>query len=344
MIMKMSNVYKTQPKSSDDELSSDESEDEGLTDEQLMKKPELTVALLPHHGVINRVRFKFLGDKPFAASWSELGKVCLWDLTIPLTALDDVTKLQEYIKLKNKPRPVFEFKGHRGEGFAMDWSHMEPGVLATGDTVKFIHIWRPHEGGRWIVDQRPFDGHTDSVEDIQWSPTEPNVFASCSVDRTIRIWDARAKPNKGCLITKANAHDKDINVIHWNRRDTFIASGGDDCALKIWDLRTFDKGEAVAEFRHHHKAPICSVEWSPHESTVLATAGEDDQIAIWDLAVERDTETEATAEEDIDIPPQLLFVHQGQQDIKEVHWHPQIPGLLISTAADGFNVFKPSNL
>jgi len=52
----MSNVYKTQPKSSDDELSSDESEDEGMTDEQLMKKPELTVAILPHHGVINRVR------------------------------------------------------------------------------------------------------------------------------------------------------------------------------------------------------------------------------------------------------------------------------------------------
>ena len=85
--------------------------------------------------------------------------------------------------MKNKPRPIFEFKGHRGEGFAMDWSQMEPGVLATGDTSKFIHIWRPHES-TWTVDLRPFTGHTDSVEDIQWSPNEPNVFASCSVDKT----------------------------------------------------------------------------------------------------------------------------------------------------------------
>ncbi|GJV49967.1 glutamate-rich WD repeat-containing protein 1 [Tanacetum coccineum] len=88
----------------------------------------------------------------------------------------------------------------------------------------------------------------------------------------------------------------------------------------------------------------------PHEASTLAVSSDDHQLTIWDLSLERDEEEEAefktkTQEEvhaPTDLPPQLLFVHQGQKDLKELHWHTQIPGMLISTAAEGFNILIPS--
>jgi ribosome assembly protein RRB1 len=149
------------------------------------------------------------------------------------------------------------------------------------------------------------------------------------------------------------AHQSDVNVIAWNRATAYmLASGGDDGALRVWDLRQFGAAAAaapVADFAHH-RGPVTSVEWSPWEASVLATTSADDTAAVWDLALERDPEEEAAlapegnAAAPADLPPQLLFVHAGQKDLKEAHWHPQVKGLLASTAGDGFNLFKPSNL
>ena len=90
----------------------------------------------------------------------------------------------------------------------------------------------------------------------------------------------------------------------------------------------------------HHLAPITSVEWHPTDSSVFAATGSDDQLTIWDLGVERDSETKGTSELEPEVPPQLLFIHQGQTDIKEVHWHQQMPGVILSTAHSGFNIFR----
>ncbi|XP_037094206.1 glutamate-rich WD repeat-containing protein 1-like, partial [Pollicipes pollicipes] len=239
-------------------------------------------------------------------------------------------------------KPVFTFKGHQTEGFAVDWSSVTPGVLATGDCGHSIHVWQPGPAGTWRVDQRPYGAHTASVEDIQWSPNEATVFASCSVDKSIRIWDSRAPPAKAGMLHVPDAHDSDVNVISWNRTEPFIVSAA-TTANCVWICARCRSGRPVALFKHH-SAPVTTVEWHPTDSTVFASGGADDQVVQWDLSVERDDEaagSSAAADAKLnELPPQLLFIHQGQEDVKELHWHPQAPGCLLSTAHSGFNVFR----
>ena len=66
-------------------------------------------------------------------------------------------------------------------------------------------------------------------------------------------------------------------------------------------------GVAVAVFKHH-TGPITSVEWHPTDSSVFVASGSDDQVTLWDLAVERDNDAEGRGRH-LDVPPQLLFIH-----------------------------------
>uniref|UniRef100_A0A673AVV3 Glutamate-rich WD repeat containing 1 n=1 Tax=Sphaeramia orbicularis TaxID=375764 RepID=A0A673AVV3_9TELE len=316
-------------------LQGTEKDKEGEEDED--KKPQMELAMLPHYGIINRVRVTCCGEQPLAAVWSEKGQVEIFDLRPQLEAVHNTAAMAAFINQHKEATALFSFSGHMTEGFALDWSPTVPGRLISGDCKKNIHLWEPREGGTsWQIDQRPFSSHSKSVEDLQWSPTEATVFASCSVDQSIRIWDIRAPPNS--MLSANEAHTSDINVISWNRTEPFLLSGGDDGLLKVLDLRQFNTGRPVANFKQHG-APITSVEWNPVDSSVFAASGADDVISLWDLSVES-CDVGARVEGVKDLPPQLLFLHQGQSEIKELHWHPQLPGVIVSTALSGFNVFR----
>ena len=76
------------------------------------------------------------------------------------------------------------------------------------------------------------------------------------------------------------AHDSDVNVISWNRLVSYmVASGADDGTLRIWDLRSFSQDSHVSHFAFH-KGSVTSVEWCPYEGSMLASAGDDNQLAV----------------------------------------------------------------
>ncbi|KAK0418390.1 hypothetical protein QR680_013534 [Steinernema hermaphroditum] len=343
-VLKLANLHGMEDESDDDE-EEDDDDIEKKEEEEKAKQPKLYAAMMRHRGGINRIKSTIIGDSNVCAVWNDLNRVQIWNLAQPLEELDKLyTEDQEKnsnltTTVVNTQTPLHTFAGHASEGFALGWSPLKVGMLASGDSKKNLHIWKMHEGGKWVVDQRSLVGHKKSVEDVAWSPTEESLLVSCSSDKTVRLWDTRLSPAEACVCTVENAHESDVNVLSWNDKEPLIVTGGDDALLHVWSLKTIQYGDPVAKFKHH-RGPITSVEWSPHESTTLIASGEDDQTTIWDLAME----TEDGRDEDLpDIPPQLMFIHCGQKEVKEVHWHRQIPGLAFSTSLSGFNVFRTIN-
>ena len=365
VVMRLGTLSKTQNDDNDsDQEDDDDDEDDG-------DDATLDFLTIPHIGAVNRIRARTLGnshpDPYHVATFSETGKVHIFD----------VKPYMDTLAGPSKPRqktPLHTISNHgRAEGYAVEWG--ETGLL-TGDIANKIYLTTVTPTG-FHTSPNPYLSHTSSVEDLQWSPSENTVFASASADQTVRVWDIRAKGRKSVVSVKA--HSDDVNVISWNKQvEYLLVSGGDEGGLKVWDLRMFKEWVSssfspsfllilfnlekshfalykspllicrnptpVADFSWH-TAPITSVEWHPTDSSVFAASGSDDQLTLWDLSVEQDEDEAPPSALDANgqplvVPPQLLFVHQGQKDVKELHWHPQIPGMVISTASDSFNVFK----
>jgi len=107
--------------------SSEDSEEE----EQKASNPLLRFESIPHKGAVNRIRS--MHGSAIVATWNEDGEVGIYDVTAAVAELD-VPVLSD-----GKPKQPKSFGGsklssfkHSHEGFALDWSPLTLGRLASG--------------------------------------------------------------------------------------------------------------------------------------------------------------------------------------------------------------------
>lgn len=310
----------------DDDSSSDEEEDVEDMD------PILEHYSFPHScGGINRIRV-CPHNSDIAGVWSDSGVVSLYDIGGALDVLDrsslgsgkkdDAMKQSQQQVRKMRKDPFFVYSGHSTEGYALDWSNVTPGRLATADCDGNIHIWnaahpvshndivakyggnkKSHTclsspwGNSSFNIQPTYSAHGDnldnpSVEDLQWSPTEATVLASAECGGYVRVYDVRC-PNKAMISNKIHASGADVNVISWNKLvGNLLATGGDDGSFSVWDLRNFQSADPstppkpLARFQSH-RAPITSLEWHPTDESMIAVS-DDHGTYIYDLSIEED--------------------------------------------------------
>lgn len=334
--LKLSSLAKTLV-NDDDEEEEDDEDDEFVN-------PVMISETVPLKHTTNRVRVLPHAAETgeyLTAALSETGEVNIYDLTLQFKAFDT----PGYMIPKSAKRPIYTVRAHGNvEGYGLDWSPLiNTGALLTGDCLGRIHM-TSRTTSSWVTDKTPFFASQSSIEDIQWSTSENTVFASAGCDGYVRIWDTRSKKHKAVLSVQASTSD--VNVISWSDKIThLLASGHDDGTWGVWDLRSFSAKEKPTPVAHYdfHKAPITSISFNPLDESILAVSSEDNTVTLWDLAVEADDEEISQQRKESleldSIPPQLLFVH-WQRDVKDVRWHRQIPGCLVSTGGDGLNIWK----
>ncbi|KAK6455385.1 ribosome assembly protein [Scheffersomyces xylosifermentans] len=333
--MKLSSLAKTLVKDDEEEEEDDDDED---------VDPIMDSETIPLKHTTNRIRVSPHSAETgeyLTATMSESGEVFIYDLASQYKAFDT----PGFVIPKAAKRPIHTIRNHGNvEGYGLDWSPLiNTGALLSGDLTGRVHL-TTRTTSNWVTDKTPFFASQSSIEDIQWSTGETSVFATGDCDGYVRIWDTRSKKHKPALSVVASKSD--VNVISWCNKITYLlASGHDDGTWGVWDLRNFTANTTPTPVANYdfHKSAITSISFNPLDESIIAVSSEDNTVTLWDLAVEADDEEISNqrkeSKELYDIPPQLLFVH-WQKDVKDVRWHKQIPGCLVSTGGDGLNIWK----
>jgi len=341
----------------------DEDPDKEADSESEGGEPLMDHIAIDAKGNINKV--KTMRGSYITAYWSDQGSIELVDMRSHIETMEnrwqDESEQKQKTNNKGKKRKQEQKNSHvksfkkKQEGFALDWSGHYPGVFAAGGYENDIEIFIPvdefcsdYTGGETnnYNFRTKFKAHKNGVEGLVFSPSQANLLASSGNDKAVRIWDLRVNNEKEKVVNLENAHKSDVNCIDWKASTglEMIATGSDDCTVKIWDPRKMSDPNHYIAYIEFHKEPITSLGWDPINPCQLAVTSEDNRLTIWDFAVEPDQSTSRATDTTTkkEIPDQLVFLHQGQENLKDVKFHPYYENFVLSTAENGINVFKPN--
>lgn len=174
------------------------------------------------------------------------------------------------------------------------------------DTIRYLSL---HDN-KFL---RYFPGHTKNVVSLMMSPIGDS-FLSGSLDRTIRLWDLRSQNCQGLM------HLNGRPVASYDPEGLIFAAGIDSRQLKLYDLRTFDKGPFTTfHVRQDYNSEWTSVKFSNDGKKILI-ATNIDQLKLIDAfqGHELNTLTGHTNSTGLILEcgftPDSKFIYSGSQD------------------------------
>lgn len=157
-------------------------------------------------------------------------------------------------------------------------------LLATGgstgqvwmmDVSQTVNVYSPNG------DDRNGCNPGGEITQVAWNSQVTHILASSSANGTVVVWDLRQKKSWCEMRVEANCPVSDIA---WNPTQglhmmTASKGGG---GLKLWDLRA-STSMPLATLEGGHVGGVLSIDWCPHDDTLVVSCGDDNRTLLWDL-------------------------------------------------------------
>ncbi len=119
------------------------------------------------------------------------------------------------------------------------------------------------------------------VTQVSWNSQVSHIFASSSANGTVVVWDLRQKKPWCEMRVESSCSVSDMA---WNPTQglhmmTASEGGG---GLKLWDLRA-STSMPLTTLEGGHAGGVLSMDWCPHDDTLLVSCGNDNRTLLWDL-------------------------------------------------------------
>ncbi|XP_078483492.1 autophagy-related protein 16-1 [Ciona intestinalis] len=168
---------------------------------------------------------------------------------------------------------VCKWRAHESEVTATRFSS-SGGILATGGSDRFIHIWNFIGGSDKSRLQYTLRGSNGGITDIDMGPQD-QILAASSNDYATRIWTIETQRLKLTL----TGHGGKVLAARFLGSVHRLASGSNDRTVKVWDVRS---GSCTRTFM---AGSSCNDLVSADDADCLASGHFDRKVRIWDARI-----------------------------------------------------------
>ncbi|XP_042630428.1 EARP-interacting protein homolog isoform X2 [Cyprinus carpio] len=180
----------------------------------------------------------------------------------------------------------------------------------------------------------------------KWSPHHNSTQLATANDTAIRGWDLRSMSQIYCI---ENAHGQLVRDLDFNpNKQYYLASCGDDCKVKFWDVRHINEPVKCLEEHSHW---VWSVRYNHSHDQLLLTGSSDSRVILSNMVsissepfghlVDDDdlSDNEESQQEDKGKEPlqdSIIATYEEHEDsVYAVEWSVADPWLFASLSYDG---------